>query len=177
MKPKILIIGAGGHGKVLLDCIIAQGKYEVAGFADDSINVNKNVVDNYTIISTSENIETLKDKVDYFVVAVGNNEIREKLYKKTKQLLTPAIVIHPSATIGMGVTIKPGCVILSNVIVNVYSTIGENTIINSGVIIDHECSIGANVHLSIGSTIGSNSLIGDGYTTSLAEIIPSFSKK
>jgi len=176
-KPTIVIIGAGGHGKVVLDCIIAQGKYEVAGFIDDSIDINQNITENYKIITTHEKIDTLKNTVDYFIVAIGNNKIREQLYTKIKTILKPAIVIHPSAIIGMGVKINTGCMILSNVIINTYTNIGENTIVNSGVIIDHECTIGKHVHLSIGSIIGSNSSIDDCFTTSIGEIVPSFSKK
>ena len=177
MKPTIVIIGAGGHGKVILDCIIAQGQYEVAGFVDDGIDIAQPVTANYKIITTHEKIETLKNTVDYFIVAIGNNKIREQLYTKVKTILKPAIVIHPSATIGMGVKINPGCMVLSNVVINTYTIIGENTIVNSGVIIDHECTIGKHAHLSIGSIIGSNSSIADHYTSSIGEIIPSFSKK
>ncbi len=177
MKPKIVIIGAGGHGKVILDCIIAQGKYEVAGFVDDSIGINQNITEHYKIIATQDNLESLKNNIEYFIVAIGNNQIREQLYKKIKTLLKPATIIHPSATIGMGVNADSGCVILSNVIINTYTNIGENTIVNSGVIIDHECNIGKHVHLSIGAIIGSNTSIENYYTTSIGEIIPSFSKK
>jgi sugar O-acyltransferase (sialic acid O-acetyltransferase NeuD family) len=176
MKPKIVIIGAGGHGKVILDCIIAQGHYEVAGFVDDSIKTNQYVTDSYKIIASQKNISSLKNTVEYFIVAIGNNKIREELYTKAKIILKPATIIHPSATIGLGVDTAPGCMVLSNVIINTYTRIGENTIINSGVIIDHECVIGKHVHLSIGSIIGSNSSINNHCTTEIGEIIPSFSK-
>lgn len=177
MKPTIVIIGAGGHGKVVLDCILAQGKYEVAGFVDDGIDIDQTVTANYKIITTPEKIEVLKNSVDYFIVAIGNNKIREQLYTTIKKTLKPAIVIHPAATIGMGVKIHSGCMVLSNVVINTYTGIGENTIVNSGVIIDHDCTIGNHAHLSIGSVVGSNSSIEDHYTTSIGEIIPSFSKK
>ncbi len=175
MKEKIVIIGAGGHGKVVADAITAQGKYELLGFIDASIPVGKVIVNDFKVIQTQADFYLLKDQVDTFIVAVGSNIIREKLVIMAEAVLKPATVIHPSALIGSDVTIGVGSVVLANTVINSSSKIGRNTIVNTGSIIDHDCIIGNNIHLSIGTLVGSNSEIKDGYTSRIGEAIDSFS--
>lgn len=176
MKPKIVIIGAGGHGKVVCNAIIAQNKYEVIGFVDTSMEIGKIVTGNFKVVETQNNIANLKSIAEYYIVAIGNNEVRAKIAVETGSFLKPAIVIHPSAIIGSDVTIGEGTVVLANAVINASSSIGKNSIINTGDIIDHDCTIGNNVRLSIGTLVGSNSEIGDGYSSAIGEKINSFSK-
>ncbi len=176
MKPRIVLIGAGGHGKVLIDTITLQGKYEIVGFVDSVLPVGEDVFKNYKVILSQNELSKLNNFADFFIIAIGNNLIREKLYSKAKKYTKPATITHPSAIIGSNVSIEDGAVILANTIVNAYSCIGENTIVNAGVIIDHECKIGSHVHLSIGTLVGSNSTISDKTTTQIGQHINSFSK-
>lgn len=176
MKPKIVIIGAGGHGKVVCDAIIFQNKFEVIGFVDTTLEIGNVVIGNFKIIETQKNISNLKGVAEYYIVAIGNNEVRTKIAHETKSFLKPATVIHPSAIIGSDVTIGEGSVVLANSVINASSSVGENSIINTGNIIDHDCKIGNNVRLSIGTLVGSNSEIGDGYSSTIGERINSFSK-
>lgn len=176
MKPKIVIIGAGGHGKVVCDSILAQNKFEVIGFVDTTLEIGKVVSGNIKIIETQNNISNLKGVAEYYIVAIGNNEVREKIAGEAKSFLKPATIIHPSAIIGSNVTIGEATVVLANSVINASSSIGNNSIINTGNIIDHDCKIGNNVRLSIGTLVGSNSEIGDSYSSSIGEKINSFSK-
>lgn len=176
MKPKIVIIGAGGHGKVVCDAIIAQNTYELIGFVDTTLEIGEIVIGNYKIIETQNNIFNLKGIAEYYIVAIGNNDVRAKIALEAKSFFKPATIIHPSAIIGSDVTIAKGTVVLANSVINASSSIGENSIINTGNIIDHDCKIGNNVRLSIGTLVGSNSEIGDGYSSTIGEKINSFSK-
>ena len=176
MKSEIVIIGAGGHGKVVCDAIIAQGEYNVAGFVDDTLAVGDMITSKYKVIATQNNIHSLNNVVDYFIVAIGNNQVREKAYNTSKQYFKPATVIHPSAVIGSNVKIGTGTIVLANAVINSSSNVGENTIVNTGVIIDHDSIIGNHIRLSIGTLVGSNSEIADYYTSSIGDKINSFSK-
>lgn len=176
MKPKIIIIGAGGHGKVVCDAIEAQNKYEILGFVDTTIPVGQLVTGKYTVIASQNNSSSLKEQAEYFIVAIGSNSIRSDIFNSLKQILKPAIVIHPSSVIGSNTSIGDGCVVLPNSVINSFTSIGENTIVGTGVLIDHECKIGSNIHLSLGTIVGSNSEVTDNYTTSIGAIIESFSK-
>lgn len=176
MKPKIVIIGAGGHGKVVCDAILAQNKYELIGFVDTTLEIGKHVIGTFKIIETQKNISSLKAIAEYYIVAIGNNEVRAKIADETRLFLKPATIIHPTAIIGSEVIINTGTVVLANSVINASSSIGENSIINIGNMIDHDCKIGNNVRLSIGTLVGSNSEIGDRYSSAIGEKINSFSK-
>lgn len=176
MKQKIVIIGAGGHGKVVADTIVAQDKYELIGFVDAVLPIGEKIINDFCVVETQDNIKLLKNKADVFIVAVGNNVVREKIYNLVIEILSPSIVIHPSSVIGSDVTIDSGTVVLANTVINASSHIGKNTIVNTGTVVDHDCVIGDSIHLSIGTMVGSNSIIENGHTTSIGESIPSFSK-
>ena len=176
MKPKIFIIGAGGHGKVVLDAIQLANSYEVLGFVDSAVPIGTLVLNDIKVVASQDNISSLKNKAEYFIVAIGNNKLRRELSSLAKTNFKYATIIHPSAIIGSGVKIGQGSVVLSNVVINASSTIGENVIVNAGVIIDHDSKIGNNIHLSIGTKVGSNSIIADEVTTSIGQNIDSFSK-
>jgi sugar O-acyltransferase (sialic acid O-acetyltransferase NeuD family) len=176
MGNRIIIIGAGGHGKVTCDALLLQQKYRVVGFADAAVPAGTEILNGYKVITAQEPLQALKELADYFIVAIGKNDIRAKLFNELKTFMKPATVVHPSAVIGSEVTIGPGSVILANAVVNTGSIIGENAIINCRTVVDHDCKIGANVHLSIGTMAGSNSIVGDNYLSSIGENINSFSR-
>jgi FlaA1/EpsC-like NDP-sugar epimerase len=80
MKPKIIIIGAGGHGRVVHDAILTESKYEVIGFADSAIDIGTIVLNDKKVISNLNDIESIIPKISFFIVAIGNNEIRKKIF-------------------------------------------------------------------------------------------------
>ena len=176
MKNKIVIIGAGGHGKVVLDAIHSQGIYDAVGFADDGLACGTEVLKNYKIIANSNDFAKLRDFADYFIVAIGNNKIREGIYYNLKNILNPAVIIHPKAVVANDAVIMSGAVILANSVVSSQCFIGENTIVNAGVIVDHESKIQSHVHLSVGTIVGCNSIVSNYCKTTIGQLIPPFSK-
>ncbi|MFM2226355.1 MAG: hypothetical protein RJA07_2557 [Bacteroidota bacterium] len=176
MSNRLIIIGAGGHAKVVYETLIAEGKYEVVGFVDANLSVGTIVINGLKILFTQSELQKTITVADFFIVAIGKNEIRAKLYSEMIKYLKPAIVIHPKSYISDSAIINNGTVCLANSTINTLSEIGENTIVNCGVVIDHETKIGNHVHLSIGCNIGSNSIVNDFTTVKIGESIPSFSK-
>ena len=176
MKQKIVIIGAGGHGRVICDAILAENKYELLGFVDDALPVGTHILNGFKVIESQKNMQQLKGKSDYFVVGIGSNNVRERLYNLAIVLFDAAVVIHPKSLVTSVASIGPGSVILANAVVNTASVIGTNSIVNIGVIVDHDCIIGDHVHLQIGSMIGSSSIVGNFYSSSIGEKVASFSK-
>lgn len=171
IKPSIFIVGAGGHGKVVYDAIISQNYYEVAGFVDDNIEVGTEITAGTRIICSQKRVLDLKAKVEYFIVAIGNNLVRKTVYEQLLPYFTPATVIHKSSAIGSGVTIAKGTVVLAQAVINSMSQVGENTIINTGVIVDHECIIGNHVYLKLGTIVTNSCVVDDLVTTNLKDLI------
>ncbi len=157
MNKKILIIGAGGHGRVVSDIALKMNRWQEIAFLDDQavkgllgIKVIGKVIDAFDYIS------------DYDIfVAIGNNKIREKIQLQLQD--TGAyipILIHPSAIIGKQVELGEGTVVNAGVVINCYSKIGKGCIINTGALLDHDNVIEDFVHLSPGVNLAGTVKIG-----------------
>lgn len=151
MSKKVVIIGAGGHAKVIADIIIKSGD-EVVGFLDDNIEKDTIIIDNYKVIGTIEDcIKLQEDKDLFFIIALGNNYTRKDLAERYN--LNYYTAIHPKAIIGMQVQIEEGTVIMANTCINPNTKIGKHCIINTGAIVEHDNIIEDYVHISPNATL------------------------
>jgi len=171
---KIVLLGGGGHAKVIIDLINACGSYEIIGIMDAQLASGVSV-SGVTVLGNDSVLPELYGKgLRNACIAVGSvkdNSKRKALYEKVKNagFLVPAL-IHPSAVISGKSQIREGAQIMAGVIVQTDSTIGENTIVNTGAIVEHDCIVRSHVHIcpgaviSGGCTIGEISFIGAGAT-------------
>lgn len=151
MSKKVVIIGAGGHAKVIADIIIKSGD-EVVGFLDDNIEKDTIIIDDYKVIGKTEECLKLKeDKELYFIIAIGNNFIRKDIAEKYN--LNYYTAIHPTAIIGIQVQIEEGTAIMANACINPNAKIGKHCIINTGAIVEHDNIIDDYVHISPNATL------------------------
>ena len=168
MDKKVVIIGAGGHGKAIADIIEKSGDI-VYGFLDD--NLEENIL-NYKIIGKIESCEELyKSNIDLeFIIAIGNNAKRKEICEKYK--LKYYTAIHPKANISnIDVKIQEGTVIMANVCINSSAIVGKQIIINTGTIIEHDCIIEDFAHISYGCIIGANTKIRENAYLGLGSIV------
>ena len=175
MKKKLIIVGAGGHARVVLDTVLKNGDYEVIGFADDHLFTGMEVSEGYQVIASTNSLDMFRDSIDHFIVAVGDNKARSFLFQNLKNNYEPATIIHPDATIAKNVEIGEGTVILAQSVVNSHVKIGQNCLINSLCLIDHGTTIGEHSHIAQGTIIGSDVHIPPMCVTQLGERVPSFS--
>ncbi len=161
MKTKLMIVGAGGHGRVIAD-IAALCGYAQIDFLDDSPSAMVSAagtVAEYTHFTESHD----------FVIGIGNNAGRRRL---TEALIadgaTFATLIHPAATIGSNVHIGEGTVIMAGAVINAGAVLGAGVIINTCASVDHDCIVGDFVHISVDAhlagtvTVGAGCMIGIG---------------
>lgn len=157
---KLLILGAGGHGKCVLDIAKKSKQYNEISFLDDK-NIGDYVL-GHRIIGDIKSYKDFISKYDDAIVAIGNNEVRLKL---TERLIEEGynlpIIIDPSATISSTSNIGQGTVVMPKATINTCVTIGKACIINSGAIVEHDCNIGDGVHLSPGAILGGTVSIGN----------------
>jgi len=171
MKEKIVVIGGGGHAKVIINILKKLDMFDIIGYSD--INNNGEILG----IKYLGNDEILSEIIlDYkncnAVIGIGNisiSDLRKRVYVKVKKLgfeFPP--VISPNAIINEDVTIGEGTVVFDGAIINNSSKIGKCAIINTSSIIEHDCNVGDFVHitpcsiLSYGVNIGNDSFIGSG---------------
>lgn len=165
-NKNLLIIGAGGHGKVIADIAENIGCYEKIIFADDDESVKECM--RYPVFWRKKIENDMYDSHDVFV-AVGNSKTREKITSelKAKGVFIPTL-IHPKAIIARTATIAEGTVIMAGTVINSDTHIAGSCIINTGCTIDHDCIIGEFCHVSVGAhlagtvTVGSHTWIGVG---------------
>lgn len=168
MKKNVVIIGAGGHGKVVADIVQCSGD-SVVGFLDDA-KMPKESYEGFRYLGKVSEYYKYKDA--FFVIAIGNSNIREKIANQLENIKWYK-AIHPKAVISkLDTVIEEGTVIMANAVINPGVRIEKHCIINTGAIIEHDNSIEAYSHISVGAKlagtvkIGSHTWIGIGATVS-----------
>ena len=159
---KIIIVGAGGHGKSIAETIQLTGAYEILGFIDDSYP-ERNRVWEYNILANIENAHQFYDKSDCTVIAIGNNSARESLHKSLKNAGIPlATIVHPTAFVSPTARVGCGSTIMARAVVNTEAVLGEGVIVNCGAIIDHHCEIKDFGHLGVATAMAGGTQLGYG---------------
>jgi sugar O-acyltransferase (sialic acid O-acetyltransferase NeuD family) len=152
VKKRIIVFGAGGHAKVVVDVLDQMGIYQIVGLVDDSLELKGTVRGGYAVIGNKDDLAGMSGAgIDGVIVAVGDNNRRKLVCEEVARMgFTLISAIHPSAVIGSRVRIGAGTLVVAGVVVNVDAEIGEDVIVNTGATIDHDCRIGAHAHLSPG---------------------------
>jgi len=167
----LLILGAGGHGKVVADTA-AAGQWEKVAFLDDRHPSLKTVLD-WPVLGSIKDAEQFLQEYDGFCVAIGNNNLRTKLLKLyLDQGFSAPCLVHPTAYISPSAALSPGCVVFAQGVVNPGTHVGAGSIINTGASVDHDCALGEGVHLCPGVRLAGEVSVGQQTTlgTSVAVI-------
>ncbi|MCW5589285.1 MAG: acetyltransferase [Legionellales bacterium] len=158
---ELLIIGAGGHGKVVADTANATQKWDRIAFLDDRYPAIKQLLQ-FPILDKFEQLEKVIQKYSSIIVAIGDNQRRLSLTNTLRNKgLSIATLIHPSAIIGSEVVIEEGSVIFANSVINASTHIGLACIINSAATVEHDCKLGAGVHISPKACLAGTVTVGD----------------
>lgn len=147
----MFLYGAGGHAKVIMDILRAEGKC-IEALIDDNKEL-KEVMGVKVVNGELDNISPL-------IISIGNNRTRKLIAEKVKAEF--GMAIHPSAIISDSAVIEAGTVVMQGAIVQACAHIGKHCIINTGASVDHECIIEDFVHISPHSTLCGNVHVGEG---------------
>lgn len=162
----LIIIGYGGHAKVIEDCVKSDSKYSILGYIDliDYNNHLKYLGEDKSIINIMNKYPNAQ-----YVIGIGDIHIRQKLIEHYQNYeIMYAIIKHHTAVVSNNTIIEEGTVIFPMAVVNSGSSIGKHAILNTGSIIEHDNIIGSNVHIAprvvTGGQvrIGTNTLVGLG---------------
>lgn len=171
MENKLLIVGAGGHGQVVLDIAQSTKEYEKICFLDDGKNIGDKVL-GYEIVGRIEDGHLYRNQFTHAIIAIGNNDIRLKLSKKFAELgyILP-VLAHQSSVISNYSKVGQGSVIMPNVVINANTVVGKYTIINTGSIVEHGCVVGDGAHLSYRVLLGSGAKVDDGCMIDMGSVV------
>ena len=164
-KPKLLIIGGGGHARACIDVIEQEGRYEIYGILDGALldsGVRK--VLGYDILGGDEDLKRIFQDVQSAFIALGQIQSAAKrvnLYKTLRKTgYNLPSIISPLAYVARSATIQEGSIVMHHALINANATIGRACIINSKALIEHDCVVEDFCHISTASVINGNCTIG-----------------
>jgi len=160
----ILIYGASGHSKMIVDIIHKNNSHNIVGYIDTYKPIGTELY-GYKILGNLEKLNDLQQQhnVDRIVIGVGENSIRLKVWEKIKSLssnITFDSIVHPSAVLAENIVVPEGVVIMAGAIVNCDATIGKFCIINTNSSLGHDSTMKDFSSLAPGVAIGGNVSIG-----------------
>jgi sugar O-acyltransferase (sialic acid O-acetyltransferase NeuD family) len=150
----MVIYGASGHGKVIAEILEKCGATNII-FVDD-FPVGDSFM-GYTLLHSSKLLDLDEQEM---LVAVGNNNIRQKVVNKFNK--DYILAIHPSAQISARAAIGKGTVVMAGAVVNADCQIGEHVILNTNCSVDHDCVLENFVHVSPNVALAGNVFVGEG---------------
>ena len=164
MTLPIIILGSGGHAKVVIDVLRLQGR-EVIGLTTQDRAMFGHSVLGCRIIGDDDALAGHAPAQVRLVNAIGSVEMMEKRKQLFEKFKARGYVfeqaIHPSAVIARDAVLGEGAQVMAGAVVQPGARIGDNTIINTRASIDHDCVIGCHVHISPGCTLSGNVTVGD----------------
>lgn len=166
---RLLILGAGGHGRCVADVAALSGEYGEIVFADDR---DLGAFAGYPVVGTIREAERLIAGREAFV-AIGNNRVRREITQRLLEVgaRLPTLV-HPSAIVAGDARIGEGCSIMANAVITPGCTIGHGVILNTAASVGHDCVVGDfaqicdGAHLAGTVNVGALCFVGIGATVS-----------
>lgn len=163
---KLIMLGGGGHARVLIDIIKSHKIHEIAGILDPNLQPCFYISDIPVLGNDDLLLDIYNSGIHNACIglgSIGNNDGRKRLYEKAKlsRFDIPPI-IHLQAVVSVATEYSEGVQIMAGAIVQPGSLIGANTIINTGAIIEHDCRLGKHIHICPGSVVSGGCSIGDG---------------
>lgn len=159
---RVIIIGAGGHGKVVLDTLLTTDQ-KVAGFLDDSPQKQNLSILGVKVLGTLNKINEFSEQLSFAAfVAIGDNFKRKEIFLKLNKLgFTLIKAISPQAYVFDKNKVGAGTLVMPKAVINIDAVVAENCIINTGAVVEHECRIGDHSHIASQAVLGGNVTVGE----------------
>lgn len=154
MPEKVIIIGAGGHAKVVADVILSGGD-EVAGFLDDFVTGS---VMGLPVLGKVEDIDDFAAEYR-FIIGIGSNEVRRRIARANS--LRWHTAVHPRAVVADSAVIGEGSVVMAGAVVNPCAVVGRHCIVNTLADVEHDNVLGDFVHISPGAVLCGTVKVGE----------------
>ena len=159
----VLLLGGGGHAKVLLDVLLRLGA-SILGYSDS--DHEKSDLLGIPRLGGDEAISRFSSSDIALVIAIGStraSSVRRDVFERfKKEGYVYRSVIHPSAVIADSVVMGEGVQVMAGAVVQPGCTIGDNSLINTRASVDHDCVIGSHVHVAPGVTLSGGVWLSDG---------------
>lgn len=163
-KPKIILIGAGGHAASCIDVIEQEGNYHIAGLVGNADQKGARIM-GYEVIGDDADLPQLAKIYQYALITVGQIQTAEPRVRLYTEAIAHGLrlptVISPRAYLSQSAVLGSGTILMHESVVNAGAKVGTNCIINTGAIIEHGAAVGANCHISTGVILNGDVSVGD----------------
>lgn len=173
---RALILGAGGHGRVVLDILLQAARVTPVGFLDDNADVHGRRIDGVPVLGAIDDLPEIAQRMQCsgVVIAIGDNGVRRGLARQVDaagiELLN---AIHPSASLARNATLGRNVVVAAGVVVCAHCQVGDSVILNTGCIVDYQTMIGEGSHICPGVRIAGRVKVEPGVFVGIgATVIP-----
>lgn len=165
----LVLIGAGGHARVVFDALQAAGSWPSVEIRDDRATSDQRF-EGLPVLAPA--IPSAFARPCLAHVAVGRNTTRQMLAEKVMSLqVRLAIVMHPRATVSKRSQIGPGVFIAANAAVGPGAKLGDGVIVNHNAVVDHDCDVGAWTHIAPGAILGGAVIVGVGVLVGAGAVV------
>lgn len=154
MNKRVMIIGGGGHAKVVIDCIRAAGDTPV-GILDDHLSPGMAILEVPVLGAVAQWQEFTENA---FIIAIGNNDVRARLAAQLPVQWYSAV--HPRAIVSACATLGQGTVVMPGAVINAGARVGDHCIINTCSVVEHDCVLENFVHISPNAALGGTVTVG-----------------
>lgn len=160
----VIVIGAGGHARVLIDALQAGGM-RIDGLADASPGMHGRRVLEVPVLGDDSILERFAPDATVLVNGIGSTSsmaARRSVYERFSALGYRFLAVrHPSAVVSRHAVIGEGAQLMAGTVVQPGARIGDDTILNTRASVDHDCDIGAHCHIAPGATLSGSVTVGD----------------
>jgi sugar O-acyltransferase (sialic acid O-acetyltransferase NeuD family) len=160
-KPRLLIVGAGGHGRSVAEAVLMAGQFNLVGFLDDGAFARGEVVWGLPVLGTAAAFQNYVNQATHAIVAIGNNVLRQKLFAQLQAAgFELANVIHPKAMVSSCAQLGAGVAVMAGAIVGTEATLGQGAIVNCGAVVDYHAQVHEFGHLGVNACMAGGSVLG-----------------
>ena len=173
---RVFVLGAGGHGKVVIDALFSVGDFEIVGVIDDDEKRIGQQVLGVPVVGPTFELPSLARKygVDGTALGIGNNYVREQKFRQVKEAgLAVLSVIHSSACISRFTVLGEGVVALAGSVINPGSVLGDIVCVNTCASVDHDSQLGYSCQIYPHAALAGDVNIGEfSYVGTGAVVVP-----
>lgn len=169
MRKRLLVLGTGGHGRVVREVALSllnidgAPVYEAVEFMDDNSE---------DAIGKIDDLVKYRDQYTDIFCGIGNNRIRKQLLDQAEELgYSIPVLIHPTAYIGPSAVIESGVVAEPKAIVNANTVVHRGSIISVGAIVDHDVVVNEFVHVNAGAIVKAGARVENGRKFEAEEVV------
>jgi sugar O-acyltransferase (sialic acid O-acetyltransferase NeuD family) len=160
-KPRLLIVGAGGHGRSVAEAVLMSGVFDLVGFLDDGVFASGGDVWGLPVLGPANAFVDYAMLASQVVVAIGNNALRQKMSAQLQAAgFALARVVHPRAIVSPYAQLGEGVAVMAGAIVGTEAVLGMGVIVNCGAVVDHHAQVHDFGHLGVNASMAGGSILG-----------------